>query len=404
MTPKRIKQIAIVVIIFGAIIYLEVSKPRVPAGAVQDVVVTYATATSTNSVDSTTSTSTSMVPLAPASAEDTAARIAQEKQQYQMAKEIVGPTGFVNSPNSSSSASFTLSQFTGNKVVLLDFWTYSCINCERTLPYLNAWYQKYKDYGFEIVGVHTPEFQFEKVYSNVTAAVERYGVHYPVALDSDMGTWNAYNNQYWPAEYLINIDGYVVHHGIGEGNYAETEQAIQAALKERDRVLGLPDNVPTGLVDPANAVNVSAGGVQSPETYFGAERNEYLANGSRGVAGAQVLTAPTLSDIPANLLYLSGSWNFTGQYAENVGTSSQSTSKIFYTYNAKNMYFVAAANSAVAPNGVKINVILDGVSQGTQTIQANMLYDLIKGTAYGRHTVEIDVEGPGLEAYTFTFG
>lgn len=411
MSAKRITQIGIIIVIVAAIAYLEISKPRVAPGSVQNVVVTYATSTSTVAAAASTST-----PLAPETAAQNASRIAQEAQQYQMAKEIVDPTGFINSPDGAASstpnlpgsAPFTLSQFAGNKVVLLDFWTYSCINCERTLPYLDAWYQKYKNYGLEIVGVHTPEFGFEKVYSNVAAAVQQYGIQYPVVLDSDMGTWNAYSNEYWPADYLINVDGYIVHQGIGEGNYAETEEAIQAALQQRDQVLGLPDNVPTGLVNPSNAVSVNADEVQSPETYFGAARNEYLANGNQAMDGLQTLTVPAGTDSTAsgaanlqlNSLYLSGTWNFADQYAESTGSSS----KIFYTYDAKNMYFVAAANPSIAPDGVKINVILDGVSQGTQTIKADMLYDLIQGTSYGQHTIEIDVEGPGLDAYTFTFG
>ncbi len=400
MNPKKITQIGIVIVIIAVIVYLEVNKPHVAPGSIQNVVVSYATSTDGITLPGSVATSTSTAPVVPETAAQNSSRVAQESQQYQMAKEIVDPTGFINSPNASSSAPFALSQFAGNKVVLLDFWTYSCINCERTIPYLNAWYQKYKNYGLEIVGVHTPEFDFEKVYSNVAAAVLQYGIQYPVVLDSDMGTWNAYNNRYWPAHYLINIDGFVVDQGIGEGNYAQTEEEIQAALKQRDQVLGLPDNVPTGLVNPSAAVSVDANDVQSPETYFGAARNEYLANGTQGAAGEQTLTAPTLSSIQPNSLYLSGTWNFADQYAESVGT----TSKIFYTYSAKNMYFVAAANSVVAPNGVKINIILDGKSQGTMTIQANKLYNLIQSTVYGQHTVEIDVQGSGLDAYTFTFG
>jgi thiol-disulfide isomerase/thioredoxin len=404
MNKNRIFQIAAVVLIIGVIVYIEVNKTREPAGSVQDVVVTYATSTPSG----TASTS-----LAVPSAADTKARIAQETQQFPRAKEIVDPTGFINSPNGAASgtlstpgsAPFTLSQFAGNKVVIVDFWTYSCINCERTIPYLNAWYQKYKNYGLEIVGVHTPEFDFEKVYSNVAGAVKQYGIQYPVVMDSNMGTWNAYQNQYWPHEYLVNTDGFIVHDHIGEGGYAETEMAIQAALKERDQILGLPDNVPTGIVSPSDVITMNADGVQSPETYFGAERNEYLANGQPAKIGTQTLTAPASSAaIQLNSLYLSGTWNFADQYAESAGSGASSTSKIFYTYNSKNMYFVAAANPSIAPNGVKINVILDGVSQGTMTIQDNKLYNLVQGSSYAQHTVEIDVEGPGLDAYTFTFG
>ena len=375
MNKKYITNSGIIVIIIAAIVYLEAGKPRRAPGSAQDVVVNYATSTDTSA-------------------------LLREAAQYGKAKEITDPTGFINSPNGTTSAPFTLSQFAGNKVVLLDFWTYSCINCERTIPYLNAWYQKYKDYGLEIVGVHSPEFDFEKQYSNVAAAVKQYGIQYPIVLDSDMGTWHAYNNQYWPAEYLINVDGFVVHQGIGEGNYAETEEAIQAALKQRDQVLGLPDNVPTGLVNPADAVSVDASNVDSPETYFGASRNEYLANGNQGVLGTQTFAVPNVTQIKPNGLYLSGVWNFEGEYAENTDMAS----KIFYNYSSKNVYFVAAANTTIAPQGVKVRVIVDGILQKTVTIEANMLYSIVEGAGYGEHKLELDIEGPGLDAYTFTFG
>jgi thiol-disulfide isomerase/thioredoxin len=434
MNAKRLIQICVVLLVVGAIVYIEVNKPH-SSGTAQNVVVTYGTSTSpfaggnegsstgaSTNADNTTGAggspnifgSNGVGTAPPESSAQNAARVQQEEEQYPRAKEITDPTGFINSPNGAASstpnipgsAPFTISQFAGNKVVLLDFWTYSCINCERTIPYLNAWNQKYKDYGLEIIGVHTPEFDFEKVYANVANAVKQFGILYPVVLDSNMGTWNAYDNQYWPADYLINVDGFVVHQGIGEGNYSDTEQAIQAALKERDQVLGLPDNVPTGLVNPSDAVTVDANDVQSPETYFGSARNEYLDNGTQGKVGSQTLTVPagttstSTASLQADALYLTGTWNFNDQYAE----STSQTSKIFYMYDAKNMYFVAAADTKVAPNGVKINIILDGVPQGTTIIQANRLYDLIQGTSYGEHTVEIDVEGPGLQAYTFTFG
>src|ERR1051325_10362685 len=128
------------------------------------------------------------------------------KAGYAPAKEISDPTGFVN-----TTSTFTLKSLIGKKVVLLDFWTYSCINCIRTLPYLTAWYQKYRDMGLEIVGIHTPEFEFEKDINNVRMAAQKYGIEYPVVLDSNHGTWDAYNNLYWPHEYLIDIAGYVVH-------------------------------------------------------------------------------------------------------------------------------------------------------------------------------------------------
>jgi thiol-disulfide isomerase/thioredoxin len=158
---------------------------------------------------------------------------------------------------------------------LLDFWTYSCINCQRTIPYLNAWYAKYKDAGLEIIGVHTPEFDFEKKYENVAAAVRKFGIQYPVVMDSNNRTWNAYGNMYWPEHYLIDINGLVVDRHIGEGGYAETEAKIQQLLTERKDALNDSVAIPTGTVDITSTIQAN-----SPETYFGATRNEYLTNGT----------------------------------------------------------------------------------------------------------------------------
>ena len=147
-----------------------------------------------------------------------------QASDFDPAREIQDPTGFVN-----ASSSFRLANLIGHDVILLDFWTYSCINCIRTLPYLTAWYGKYKDYGLVVVGIHTPEFDFEKNIANVEAAATQYGIKYPIVLDSNYGTWDAYGNLYWPHEYLIDMAGYIVHDQVGEGNYAETESKIPAA-------------------------------------------------------------------------------------------------------------------------------------------------------------------------------
>src|SRR3989344_6905350 len=138
-------------------------------------------------------------------------------KQYVSAKEISTPDGFINTD------AISIANLIGKNVILIDFWTYSCINCQRTLPYLNAWYEKYADQGLEIIGIHTPEFDFEKEYANVEKAIEKFGIKYPVVLDNDYSTWQAYKNQYWPRKYLIDIDGFVVYDHIGEGGYDETE-------------------------------------------------------------------------------------------------------------------------------------------------------------------------------------
>ena len=203
---------------------------------------------STSSIipSSTNSVATGNVVLSTAGQAELAQLAAADKAAGdQPAVEIADPTGFIN-----TSSTFTLSSLIGKKPILLDFWTYSCINCVRTIPYLDAWYQKYAGSGLEIVGIHTPEFDFEKNIANVQNAVTQYGIKYPVVLDSDQGTWNAYNNLYWPNEYLIDMAGYIVHEQVGEGNYSETEAAIQKVLQQRATILGLdPGAIPTGTID-----------------------------------------------------------------------------------------------------------------------------------------------------------
>jgi len=292
-----------------------------------------------------------------------------------------------------NSAPFHLKDFIGNKIILLDFWTYSCINCQRTTPYLNAWYEKYRDQGFLIVGVHTPEFEFEKVYDNVLKNTRDLGIAYPVVQDNDSATWRTYENQFWPHEYLIDIDGYIVHDHVGEGGYDETERAIQAALKERGDVLGVHDRISDALTTPTNTITLDPAGVQSPETYFGAARNEYLGNGTRSTTGPQQLSLPTTTH--ANRVYLDGNWNFQDEYArsESAGTN------IIYTYHAKNVYLVASGDAPVP-----ITVMVDGVVTDHQVIREHKLYPLVHGTEYGTHTLRIQIDTPGLTAYTLTFG
>ena len=155
---------------------------------------------------------------------------------YIRAPEITNPSGFINT----NDKAITLKEFVGKKVILVSFWTYSCINCQRTLPYLNTWYEKYRDQGLEIVSIHTPEFAYEKLQKNVEDEVfNTYNIQYPVVLDNDYSAWGAFGNRYWPRKYLIDIDGYIVYDHVGEGAYDETEKKIQEALKERTERIGL---------------------------------------------------------------------------------------------------------------------------------------------------------------------
>lgn len=316
--------------------------------------------------------------------------------QYPKAPELAGIDGYLNT----GGKPITLASLRGN-VVLVDFWTYSCINCLRTLPYLEAWYDKYKDQGLVIIGVHTPEFAFEHVTQNVANAIARLGVTYPVVQDNEYATWNAFGNQYWPHEYLIDIDGYIVHDHAGEGEYDVTERAIQQALAERAARAGasLP---PTTTTVTVPQTDLSA--IQSPETYFGSNRNEYFGNGQRGVSGVQTFSLP--QSVLHNMLYLGGTWNINPEYAQTQGSAN-----IEYYYKAHDINFVASA-----PTPVTIKILLDGKPVGnlagsdvdpttsTATIQEDRLYNLVHDAAAGAHTIEIQIPGAGLQAYTFTFG
>jgi len=322
---------------------------------------------------------------------------AQKAQMYPVAKEIAEPSGFINVDN------ITIGSLIGKDVILVDFWTYSCINCVRTIPYLNTWYAKYHSQGLEIIGVHTPEFQFEHNIDNVRQAVMKYGIMYPVVLDNNDATWSSYGNLYWPEDYLIDIDGFIVYRHIGEGDYNATEMEIQGLLRERAEALGLNITIANTTGVPSNAIAVNFSEIGSPETYFGAARNQYLGNGQASVTGLQTLAPPGI--VQLNQLYLTGTWNFTSQYAENAGNAG-----VIYMYNAENVYLVASAENATA-----IHVLLDGkpvpaadagsdLSGSVATVRDERLYTLVQGAGYGEHTLELDIPEPGLRAYTFTFG
>ena len=330
---------------------------------------------------------------------------------YKKAPEITSPDGYINT----GGKPITIGEFKGKKVVLIDIWTYSCINCQRTLPYIKMWYDKYSDQGLEIIGIHTPEFAFEHVLANVQAAATGFGLKYPIVLDNEYGTWNAFGNQFWPRKYLIDIDGYIVYDHAGEGNYDETEKAIQKALAERDARLGEATTTLPAVSAPTNVVTVDETKLGSPETYFGAARNEYLGNGTQGQTGTQSLGEPV--SVNPNTLYLIGVWNFASEYAEtpsSVGGSAGSD-RVDYRYNAKNVYWVAGSTGA----GIEVEVLrdskpLDSSYAGKDIyfrdgksyvkIGGNKLYQLIGDTAYGDHFLELIISKPGLQAYTFTFG
>lgn len=310
-------------------------------------------------------------------------------------REIVNPAGYVNTD------SITFGELIGKKVILFDFMTYSCINCQRTFPYLNAWYEKYKDQGLEIIGIHTPEFAFERDINNVRKAALEFGLKFPLVLDNEYATWNAYGNRYWPRKYLIDIHGNVVYDHIGEGAYEKTERKIQELLAERARVLGESLSV-SGSLAASDIENVTVA-AQSPETYFGALRNERLGNGVPGVLGERTFALP--GNPVRDMLYLGGVWNITEENAETVSEAS-----LLFRFLAKEVYIVGDSDEPVL-----VEVLLDGMpvgslggadvgADGTVTVHESRLYKLIKLDSPEEHILELRVTGSGVRFYAFTFG
>jgi len=289
-----------------------------------------------------------------------------------------------------NSPPLTISQLKG-KVVLIDFWTYSCINCLRTLPYLKDWYAKYHDKGLEIIGIQTPEFEFEKNIANVKNAVARLGIKYPVAMDNSFVTWNNYNNRYWPAHYLINKEGQVVYEQFGEGDYNVTENNIRY-------LLGIDGEVQT----PSNDQGFYA---QTPETYLGTARAENFAGDQAEKTNQSfIYTYPTA--ISDDGWALKGLW---WVYPDKI-VSGAAGAAIKLHFNAGKVYAVMGA-----PHGkVAVDVLLNDkklvseqgsdVTNGQVTVTGNRLYSLVQFKQFGNGTLELIAEGEGLEVYTFTFG
>lgn len=327
----------------------------------------------------------------------------EKAKKYSLAHDISTPDAFINTQN------ISIKELVGKYVVLVDFWTYSCINCQRTTPYLNAWYEKYADKGLVIIGVHTPEFRFEEKLENVQRAVQQFGIKFPVALDNDYSTWSAYRNNYWPRKYLVDIDGFVVYDHIGEGGYEETEREIQRLLRERATRLNAAVEIPQTIAEPVVA-KVTYNQNQSPEIYFGSDRNKLLGNGAQGKSGTFTFKAPDIAQIKSNTVYFDGQWQITSQYAQNVSANA----RIIFKYNARNVYMVAAAAQEVMMNVMRDGEIVKKENAGEDVelptgavkVKNDQLYKLIhhESQTPGEHILELIIKQPGLKAFTFTFG
>jgi len=293
------------------------------------------------------------------------------------------------------------------KVVLVDFWDYSCINCIRAVPYVRAWAEKYKDSGLVVIGVHTPEFDFEKLLPNVQKAVQKFDITYPVALDSEYKIWNAFHNQYWPAEYFIDAKGKVRYEHFGEGDYDKSEQWIQGLLKEAN-----------AKAMPASAVSVQGVGVQaaadmrdvrSPETYIGYERAANFAS-----AGGIKRDAEKTYVAPTNLKL--NEWGLVGSWIdhEQVAVLKSTGGKIVFHFHARDLHLVLGPGTDGKP--VRFRVTIDGQApgenhgvdtdaQGNGVVNAYRLYQLVRQKgAITDHLFTIEFEDPGVQAFSFTFG
>ena len=296
------------------------------------------------------------------------------------------------------------------KVVLIDFWTYSCINCLRTLPYTKAWAQKYKDQGLVVIGVHAPEFAFERNIDNVKKATHDLGVDYPVAIDNNYAIWHALNNEYWPAQYFVDAKGQVRYHHFGEGDDAQSEKVIQQLLAEA----GHPDaeKIATGLANAgANGVQAAADpdDERSPETYIGYERAENFASpGGEAESQPHTYTAPAQPTL--NDWGLAGTWNVGGEYA----TLGAASGRIIYRFHARDLHLVLGPGSDGKP--VRFRVSIDGAApgdahgsdvaaDGSGVVTSQRLYQLVRQTGDVKdHTFSIEFLDPGVQAYAFTFG
>jgi cytochrome c biogenesis protein CcdA/thiol-disulfide isomerase/thioredoxin len=314
--------------------------------------------------------------------------------------DLSGAVAWLNSPALSSKS-------LKGKVVLIDFWTYSCINCLRALPYVEGWAAKYKDAGLVVIGVHTPEFAFEKERSNVEKAVQDLKINYPVAIDSDYRIWRAFNNEYWPAHYFIDGKGRIRYHHFGEGEYDESERVIRQLLKENGAQLALTGDLAVSAAGAEAAPDTA--NRRSPETYVGYHRAEHFASAESIARDSKRAYTPQ-PRLSLNQWALSGTWNV----GEESAVLQTAPGKIIFRFHARDLHLVLGTTKDGKP--VRFTVKLDGTppgddhgvdtdNNGSGTVQNHRLYQLIrqKGPVEDR-TFEIEFLDPGVQAFAFTFG
>src|SRR5919106_2789016 len=338
-----------------------------------------------------------------------------DKSQFKKAPEFAQISGYINTPNNNSP--ITLSSLKG-KVVLVYIWTYTCINSIRPMPYIDDWNQKYSNKGLVTVGVHSPEFGFEKNHANVKDAVKRFGITYPVIIDSDHGTWNVYENNYWPRFYLIDTQGYIRYDHIGEGDYNQIENSIQSLLAERAALMGAKEisfnTQPTTEIKPESLYYVDLSQNMTPEIYIGYDTARAPLGNPEGFKPDQTISysIPSTTNFDPHIAYLQGKWK---NNPDNMELQSDS-GRIVLTYYGKSLNIIAGGNgegvvfndegmegaSAALTSNKSLGEDLS--SHGRFRIDGQRLYNLAIHDNYSAHSIIIDVKGKGFQFYTFTFG
>lgn len=374
MRTKTIILIAIIIAIIGAIYYLEKSKaaPGETVSSLQE------------------KAAASPQKIVSASSKD---------GQYPLAPELVGISGYLNTDGKE----IKISDYK-QKVVLVDFWTYTCINCIRTLPHLNEWQEKYADKGLVIIGVHTPEFEFEKKTENVQNAIEKYNIEYAVVQDNDYATWQAYKNRYWPHKYLIDAEGYIRYDHIGEGGYDETEKVIQLLLSE------ISQKVDTSLSTVTDATPQLP---TTPELYagynFALPRGQNIGN-EEGLQPDKIIDYVLPSNIKDNIIYLNGKWKSNSDNVE----SMEAGASIILDFQAKAVNVVAdnlqeamevevfVDDKYISKEQAGSDVKFDG-NRAFILVDKPQLYNVVDGD-YGRYTLQLKIQKEGFIFNAFTFG
>ncbi len=314
---------------------------------------------------------------------------------------LAGATGWLNSPPLDAQA-------LRGKVVLVDFWTYSCINCLRAMPYVREWAERYRDHGLVVIGVHAPEFAFERNLANVQRAVKDLKVTYPVAIDNDFAIWRGFNNKYWPAHYFIDAQGQIRAHHFGEGNYAQSEQIIRQLLREAGNTLP-GDDAPVAMMLDGVARQADMSNLKSPETYLGHARAENFAS-----PGGQRQDQPADYTVPGTLQH--NQWALAGRWTVGNEDARLETpgGRIAFRFHARDLHLVLAPGEDGKP--VRFRVRIDGQAPGAAAggdisadgdgrVDENRLYQLIRQSgAVQERTFEIEFLDPGVRAYAFTFG